>query len=879
MPDNQDFLFRCSPDPMWIYDRETLAFKVVNEAATRRYGFSEAEFLAMTIEDIRPQEDQARLLAAVAGSPAGPEISGPWRHRARNGEIMTVEVRSFGMIYMGRPSKIVAVRDITELARLEIAEEEARRAQKAALDLLAMAGRVARFGGWRLELPSRVLTWSDETAAIHGETPGTQVTPERCLAYYLPEHRETVEAMLERCLSDGEPFDEVLQIVTADQRRRWVRATGEAERDANLQVTGLRGGFQDIDELVRTRLKSEAVERQLTETLNASREGFVVLDEHWRFVFVNKAAGRMLGRSPRSLQGRNMWEEFPQALGGPFEAKYRGAVAGRHSVAFEEFYPDLGWFDIRAYPSAGGLAVHFQNITERKRIQADLEASEERFRLIASVTNDVFWDLDLAAGRMWWNEPMAHQFGHPVEAAADRPDFWLRNVHPEDRSRVRETVEAAVSDGADGWSSAYRIIKGDGAIAHVIDRAAIVRGPDGCAQRMLGSMTDVSERLEMETRLLESQKIEALGRLTGGIAHDFNNLLTVIMGNSETLMESAIDSESRELAQLNVTAAAKGADLIGRLLAFSRRQPLTPRPVDVRELLVGLEPLLRRTINADILLAIESAPDLPPVLADVSQLESALLNLVVNARDAMPKGGQVTVRARVADARASEGRRGPAFDVAAKAWLEISVSDTGEGMTPDVQRQAFDPFFTTKAVGKGTGLGLSTVYGFAAQSEGSVHIASHPGAGTTVRMLLPCTEEAATSPAETRPEPTSPPRTGERILVVEDDPLVRDHVVRQLRAVGYCIVLAADGPEALACLQEEPGFDLMFTDVVMPGGMDGQELARQARAIAPDLRVLFTSGFIGPLDAASRIPAGQWLCKPYRRQELITRVREILLGP
>ncbi|WP_441457541.1 ATP-binding protein [Brevundimonas sp. M-11_2] len=351
------------------------------------------------------------------------------------------------------------------------------------------------------------------------------------------------------------------------------------------------------------------------------------------------------------------------------------------------------------------------------------------------------------------------------------------------------------------------------------------------------------------------------------------------MGNSETLMESAIDSESRELAQLNVTAAAKGADLIGRLLAFSRRQPLTPRPVDVRELLVGLEPLLRRTINADILLAIESAPDLPPVLADVSQLESALLNLVVNARDAMPKGGQVTVRARVADARASEGRRGPAFDVAAKAWLEISVSDTGEGMTPDVQRQAFDPFFTTKAVGKGTGLGLSTVYGFAAQSEGSVHIASHPGAGTTVRMLLPCTEEAATSPAETRPEPTSPPRTGERILVVEDDPLVRDHVVRQLRAVGYCIVLAADGPEALACLQEEPGFDLMFTDVVMPGGMDGQELARQARAIAPDLRVLFTSGFIGPLDAASRIPAGQWLCKPYRRQELITRVREILLGP
>jgi PAS domain S-box-containing protein len=879
MLDDQDFLFRCNPDPMWIYDRETLAFKAVNEAATRRYGFSEAEFLAMTIEAIHPPEDHARLLKAAAASSEAPDISGRWRHRASNGEIMTVEKRSFGIAYMGRPAKIVTVRDITELARLEIAEKQARQAQKAALDLLAVAGRVARFGGWRLELPSREVTWSDETAAIHGEPPGFQVTLERGLAYYFPDHRETATAMVERCLGDGEPFDEVMQILTADRRRLWVRTTGIAERDTSGRIIGLRGACQDIDELVRTRLKSEALESRLTDTLNASGEGFMVLDEHWRFVFVNQAAGRMLGRSPTSLEGHDLWVEFPQALGGPIEVNYREAVASRRSVAFEEFYPDLGWFDIRAYPSAGGLAVHFQNITERKQIQADLEASEERFRLVGSVTNDVIWDVDLAAGRMWWSQPATHVSGHQAEAVAWHPDFWLRNVHPDDRLRVRETVEAAVRDGADGWSSAYRIIKSDGAVAHVMDRAAIVRDPGGCARRMLGSMTDVSERLEMETRLLESQKTEALGRLTGGIAHDFNNLLTVIIGNSESLMESAVDAEIRDLAQLNVSAAAKGADLISRLLAFARRQPLTPRALDVKGLLVGLEPLLRRTINADILLAMELESDLPPVLADASQLESALLNLVVNARDAMPKGGQVTLRARAADARASEGRDASGADTTTKSWLEISVADTGEGMTPEVQRRAFDPFFTTKAVGKGTGLGLSTVYGFAAQSEGSVHIASRPGAGTTIRLLLPCARQASAPLSQTQPETEPTARTGERILVVEDDPLVRDHVARQLRAVGYCIVLAADGPEALARLQDEPRFDLMFTDVVMPGGMDGRELARQARAVAPDLRVLFTSGFIGTLDAETKISSAQWLCKPYRRQELITRVRETLRNP
>ncbi|MNS02888.1 Blue-light-activated protein [compost metagenome] len=861
---------------MWIYDRDSLAFLAVNEAATRRYGFTEAEFLGMKITDIRPEKDHQRLRTAVASSPAGPSESAPWTHRTRRGEIMTVEIRSFGVSFRDRPAEIVTVRDITDLARLEAAEKQARRDQKAALDLLATAGRVARFGGWRLELPSKTLIWSSEAAAIHGESSDVQITLERSLAYFLPEHRATVTGLLKRCLREGEPFDEVFQIDTADQRRVWVRVTGAAERDASGRMTGLRGAIQDVDEFIRMRRQSEDIERRLTETLDASAEGFVVLDGAWRFVFVNRSAERMLGRLSGALLGRNLWEEFPQALGGVFELRYREAVDTQSSVTFEEFYPDLGWFDIRAYPSAGGLAVHFQDITERKRIQASLEASEERFRLVASVTHDVIWDLDIGANRIWWNEPMAHRFGHHVDATTSSPDFWLDNVHPEDRTHVRETVDEAMRSGADGWRCAYRFIRGDGSVAHVMDRAAIVRAPDGRPMRMLGSMTDVSERLEIETRLLESQKVEALGRLTGGIAHDFNNLLTVIIGNSETQADLAVDGESRALAQLNLTAAAKGADLIGRLLAFARRQPLTPSAVDLRELLADLEPLLRRTINADILLGVEVDPGLPSVLADASQLEAALLNLVVNARDAMPKGGQVTLQARAAEPVPDHDEPALPSSPVGEAWLEISVTDTGEGMTPEVHRRAFDPFFTTKAVGKGTGLGLSMVYGFAAQSNGSVHIDTRPGEGTTVLLRLPATPGTGASKAATPLPPDSPTSAKERILVVEDDPLVRDHVARQLRAVGYDIVAAGDGAQALAILAEGPDFDLLFTDIVMPGDMDGQALARQARVVAPELRVLFTSGFVGGPEVAPEVPAGQWLCKPYRRQELITRVRETL---
>lgn len=877
MIDSQQFLFRCNPEPMWVYDRETLAFLAVNEAAVRRYGYSEAQFLAMTIADIRPAEDLDRLRAAVDAATESPNDRGRWFHRTSDGGILIVEVRTFGLTYKGRPAEIVTVKDVTELVRLEAVEEKARWSQKTALELLGRAGRVARFGGWRMDLATGIVTWSDETAAIHDEPPGVQVTLEQAVAYHVPEHRERVEAMVERCRLEGVPFDEVLRIVTAEGRSAWVRVVGAAERDSEGRIVGLSGACQDINELVEARNRSETLEQRLREILDATGEGFMVLSRDWRIVFINRSAAHMLQRSVDDLLQKRVWDEFPQAVGSLFEEKYTEAWETGGSVVFEAFYDALGWFEVRAYPSSGGLAVHFQNVTARKQAQAELEASEERFRLVADGASDVIWDFDFVADKIWWSEHMARRYGHDVEAAARHSDFWLAHIHPDDRARVKATVDAAVREGARGWNSAYRFMRADGGVAHVMDRAFILRDAAGAPLRMLGNMTDVTERIEMETRLRESQKIEALGRLTGGVAHDFNNLLTVIIGGSEELMARAATAEDRELARLNIVAASQGADLIRQLLAFARRQPLEARTVEVAPLLEELEPILRRSITADVELVVNVAPDICPIHVDPAQLEAALLNLVINARDAMSGGGKLAVTAGHSP---GEAERGGKAAEGVPAYVAISVSDTGCGMTPEVQRQAFEPFFTTKGLGEGAGLGLSMVYGFVTQSKGRIELESRPGQGARVTLLLPCAQDGAD--ADAAPEPASAPRQGgnEKILVVEDDPLVREHVGRRLAAAGYSPVCTPDARTALERLEVDAGFDLLFTDLIMPGGMDGRALAREARRRVPGLKVLFTSGYVGEVYGGERdeMDMAPLLQKPYRQSMLITSIREALDG-
>jgi PAS domain S-box-containing protein len=392
---------------------------------------------------------------------------------------------------------------------------------------------------------------------------------------------------------------------------------------------------------------------------------------------------------------------------------------------------------------------------------------------------------------------------------------------------------------------------------------------------------DLTEQKRTAEQLAQAQKMEIVGNLSGGVAHDFNNLLTVILGNAELLSEELrARQDLLQIANHIGEAAERGAELTQRLLAFGRRQMLRPVEVDCNHLLGALHKLLRRTLRADIEIKTDFEAGLPFAFADSTQLESAVLNLALNAQDAMPAGGRLSIATSAASLDGHYQSLHP--DVLPGEYVLIAVTDNGEGIPKDIIARVFEPFFTTKEVGKGSGLGLSMVYGFVKQSNGHVSIYSEPGLGTTVRMYLPQgATPAARSTEQSRIEDEILPKGSETVLVVEDDPFVLSYVVMRLQSLGYQVVAAVDGNAALEKLRTDHRVDLLFTDIVMPGGISGWKLAELAQQLRPGLPVVLTSGYaLETLIEQGSIQAGLVvLTKPYRKADLAHRLREALATP
>ena len=390
---------------------------------------------------------------------------------------------------------------------------------------------------------------------------------------------------------------------------------------------------------------------------------------------------------------------------------------------------------------------------------------------------------------------------------------------------------------------------------------------------------DITKLKQAEEQLRHAQKMEAIGQLTGGVAHDFNNLLGVLVGNAELLQDrvNAMGPEAQSMIDAILRAAERGSSLTQRLLAFSRQQALNPVRTDLAALIDSLEDMLRRTLGEAVDLRIESGPELWPAMIDPHQFENALINLLLNARDAMEGSGVLTIE--TANVTLGQFDAGGQEEVAPGDYTMVAVNDSGSGMSPEVQQRAFEPFFTTKGVGKGSGLGLSMVYGFIKQSNGHVSIYSEKGLGTTVRLYLPRSESVAEAPAEA--EPLREPASGNgRVLVVEDNAELRSVPVQVLRDQGYEVLEAGSGPEAVGLLETEEAFDLLFTDVILPCGMTGVEIAETARRLQPDIRVLYTTGYAeNALVRDGRLGSDSPLIeKPYRRGTLIAKVRALLNG-
>jgi PAS domain S-box-containing protein len=858
--------------------------------------------MGMELPSLLDEPERARA-ALDALRQGGQGLVAEWRIRRPDGSTLPAR---FTLAWPGGgEGGLALVEDLTprDADRLRLRD---------ALRLTQATERAARLGGWEMDTDLRSLTWTRGMRALHEVPDGVQPSPAEALSFIVPQDREAVNAAFLACARTGAVLDTEAEMVTATGRRRRVRITGEAQRDAGGRICSVAGAFQDITEEREAREAVRELSDRLASTLDSIADAFVTLDAGLCFTHANTHAAALLGRAEEELL-RLPADHLPAfAAGTIFHERFAHVLATREKVTFEAQLPGSGrWLEVRAYPAAAGLTAVLHDVTDRRREQERLrllEACVARVNDILLITeadpidepgprivfvNDAFrritgytpeevvgrsprllhgprtqrLELDRIRAALQAVAPVRAEVINytkggeeiwleldlvPVRDAAGRPTHIVaieRDVTERKRVQLQVERQAALLDevgdaivvrdmaeriihwnraaeriygwtaqevagrgvrdlvyddpdgdrradaGAAGGGRLVRALQPapkDGSPLVVDARWRLMRNADGSPAAVLAVSTDVTERLALEERLRRSQRLEAVGQLTGGIAHDFNNLLTVILGNSELLAESlGRDAELRQLAELSVGAAERAAALTARLLAFSRQQALDPKVIDAGALIQSLLPRLRHAAGARVEFSLDAAAGLWRALIDPPQLEAAVLNLCVNARDAMPDGGTITLRA--ANVRLGREEAGHDGEVAPGEFVMISVSDTGTGMTPEVAARAFEPFFTTRrwarAAASGSAWSTALSSSRAGTSGSTPRLDRGRRCGSTCRG-----RRGPGAVAESRTAPAAPPTRPVRVLLVEDQAIVREHMEAQLRDLGHEVVAAPTRP-------------------------------------------------------------------------------------
>jgi PAS domain S-box-containing protein len=507
---------------------------------------------------------------------------------------------------------------------------------------------------------------------------------------------------------------------------------------------------------------------------------------------------------------------------------------------------------------------------------AKLRRSEERFALAEAGTNDGIWDWDLRTDTVYFSPRFKEVIGCGDVDLDYNWEAWRSRVHPDDLPNVMARLDAHLEKRIPQYSCEFRFCHKDGSWRSVLARGKALWDEQGNAYRMVGALSDVTERRRLEQQLAQAQKMEALGQLTGGVAHDFNNRLTAILGNLELIEDRpGLDEEGHSLARSAIRSVLRSAELTRRLLAFSHQQSFRPEIVDLNELLTGLKVLLQRTLGESVEVKFELALDLGKTRVDPGQMENAILNLAINARDAMPNGGRLAIGTANVELQPTD-LVGGTGDIGSGRYVVLTASDTGHGMSAEQVEGAFDPFFVAENVRAGRGLGLGMVYGFVKQSGGHVRIDSAAGRGTTISLYL--RRESAGGDADAAVDSAAEAREHETILVVDDDAEVRDFLDAVLSGLGYRVMLAPDGQAALDLVSRSDRIDLMLTDIGLPGGMRGPDVARKAAALKSGLRILYMSGYAekGQPDSVAIEADAESLHKPFRKSELAATIRRAL---
>jgi PAS domain S-box-containing protein len=722
------------------------------------------------------------------------------------------------------------------------------------------------------------------------------------LLAYIPEtDRAGVTVAIEEAIRLKQAFDLEHRVVRADGTVGWTLSRAVPLLGSDGEILEWFGAASDISarrEVEAALRESEAKLREFNATLEqqveertaerdrlweTSPDLLAVIDFEGIFRRVNPAWTTLLGYAPEELIGHHVNEFVVQDDHGKTVGAYETAAAG-DQLRIENRYRhkngtvrSISWV---AAPAGNVAYATGRDVTAERDMEARLHDEQDFARLALSAVGGVgVWTYEVASDCFFCDAAISALYAlDPERGAAGLPrEEFLANVHPQDRSSLQKTMSGGLHRPGD-LELEYRLVHPDGSIHWVLSRGHTYFDESGKPVRRTGVGVDMTSQRQLEDQLRQAQKMEAVGQLTGGLAHDFNNLLTGMMGNLE-LLQLRLERGKLDDAERFINAAQgagrRAASLTQRLLAFSRRQTLDPKPTDVNRLIGGVEDLLRRTVGPTADIEVVGAAGLWPAMIDATQLESAILNLCINARDAMPEGGRITIETAN---KWLDDRTGRARDLPPGQYLSICVTDTGTGMSPETIERAFEPFFTTKPIGQGTGLGLSMIYGFARQSGGQVRIYSELGQGTTICIYLPRYAGDALLSEEEEAIETAAAANGQTVLVVDDEATIRHLIDEVLDEQGYTVIGAADGAAGIKVLQSGARIELLITDVGLPNGMNGRQVADAARSLRPGLKVLFITGYAenAAVGNGHLEPGMELLTKPFTMQGLTAKVAEMM---
>jgi two-component system, cell cycle sensor histidine kinase and response regulator CckA len=734
------------------------------------------------------------------------------------------------------------------------------------------------------DLEGRIRSWNRGATAIFGYSAEEMIGRTPALLYP-DELSDRFGPDLERILA-GEDVVGEWQGRRRDGSSVWVEIRTTAVRNPSGDPVGFLGVARDIS---RHKLSEEALasgKAQLALITDTAPAFIVQCDVQRRYTFVNRAYAARFGLTPDEVVGKYVWEVLGEKGYASIERHMNEVLAGqRVEFEMEIPYETIGARYIHcAYaPQLGeegsvvGLVAVITDISEHKRAEASLRESDARLELAQAAAGLTIWEWEPQTGWTSYTPEFAALYGLPPGSPPLTYEQWRDFVHPDDRERVTDDLQAALA-GERAYETEYRVVWADGSVHWISARGRMLPDVPGRPARMVGVNFDVTRRREAELQLRQLDRLETVARLAGGVAHETNNQMTVVSGAATFILrQNGLPEVVREDALHIRQAAERTAAITQQLLAFSRRQVLQARVMDLNAAVRAFEAILRRTLGEDIRFRLALSPGIGPVRLDEGQLQQVLLNLTLNARDAMPSGGTLSVETRELTLE------GPATDshgvrVRKGRYVELCLRDTGVGMDARTLAHVFEPFFTTKGVGRGTGLGLSTVYGIVKQSSGYVFAESTEGEGTNLRILLPVADDPV-SPSPGR-KASGARGGGESVMVVDDEPVVRAMMARALGEAGYEVLQAEEAQSALAVARGYPGpIHVLVTDLAMPG-MRGRELARTLASMVPELRVLFVSGFAGDeVERLGLLEAGRpFLCKPFPPELLVARVRELLAG-